>query len=40
MISLNNVSKAYGSFSAIQSVSLEINKGEIHGIIGQSGAGK
>ncbi|RPF50055.1 methionine ABC transporter ATP-binding protein [Aquisalibacillus elongatus] len=40
MITLNNVSKRFGSFEAIQSVSLSIKSGEIHGIIGASGAGK
>lgn len=39
MISLQNVTKRYGAFKAIQSISLNIN-GEIHGIIGSSGAGK
>lgn len=40
MIKLQNVSKRYGSFAAIQSVSLQIEPGEIHGVIGASGAGK
>ena len=40
MITLHNVSKRFGSFEAIQSVSLNIKAGEIHGIIGASGAGK
>lgn len=40
MITLQNVSKRFGSFKAIQSVSLNIKAGEIHGIIGASGAGK
>lgn len=40
MITLHNVSKRFGSFEAVQSVSLHIKPGEIHGIIGASGAGK
>ncbi|WP_085992255.1 methionine ABC transporter ATP-binding protein [Oceanobacillus senegalensis] len=40
MITLHNVSKRFGSFEAIQSVSLRIKSGEIHGVIGASGAGK
>lgn len=40
MITLHNVSKRFGSFEAIQSISLHIKSGEIHGIIGASGAGK
>lgn len=40
MITLNNVTKRYGTFKAIQSISLNIKAGEIHGIIGVSGAGK
>lgn len=40
MINLHNVSKRFGSFEAVQSISLRIKAGEIHGIIGASGAGK
>lgn len=40
MISLHNVSKRFGTFEAIRSVSLSIKPGEIYGIIGASGAGK
>ncbi|MCF3942651.1 methionine ABC transporter ATP-binding protein [Oceanobacillus alkalisoli] len=40
MITLHNVTKRYGTFKAIQSISLNIKAGEIHGIIGASGAGK
>jgi D-methionine transport system ATP-binding protein len=44
LISLNNITKIYntksGSLTAVNQVNLEIDKGEIFGIIGYSGAGK
>lgn len=44
MIELKNISKCYQegnkTFSALQSINLNIKKGEIFGIIGPSGAGK
>lgn len=39
-LSLNNISKKYDSAFAIESLSLEIEKGEIFGLLGQSGSGK
>ncbi|GAA0464025.1 methionine ABC transporter ATP-binding protein [Alkalibacillus silvisoli] len=40
MINLQNVSKRFGEYEAIKSVSVSVNHGEIYGIIGASGAGK
>lgn len=40
MISIENVSKAFGGVSALQEVSLEVPRGAIYGIVGASGAGK
>lgn len=40
MIKLHKVSKSYSGFQAIKSISTTIHAGEIHGIIGASGAGK
>ncbi|MER2171138.1 MAG: ATP-binding cassette domain-containing protein [Psychrobacillus psychrodurans] len=40
MIKLHKVSKSYSRFQAIKSISITVNAGEIHGIIGASGAGK
>ena len=44
LISIKNVTKTYRSkdtkVTAVENVSLEINKGEIFGVIGYSGAGK
>jgi ABC-2 type transport system ATP-binding protein len=39
-VSLQNVTKAYGSFHALENVSLQIKEGEIFGYIGPNGAGK
>ena len=39
-ISVKNVSKFYGEQAAIQSVSLEVKKGEVVGFLGPNGAGK
>lgn len=40
MLELNNVSKYFGKYAAVNSVSLTINKGSFVGVIGRSGAGK
>ena len=40
MIELNNVTKKYGDFIAIDNMSFKINKGEIVGFLGKNGAGK
>lgn len=40
MIQVIDVSKDFGSFKALDNVSIKINKGTIHGIIGENGAGK
>ncbi len=40
MIELKNVSKKYGDFKALDSVSFKIDKGQIVGFLGQNGAGK
>ncbi len=40
MIKIDNVTKKFGSFTAVNSVSLNIGKGEVFGFIGPNGAGK
>lgn len=40
MITLKNVTKSYGSFVAVNDVSLEIHPGEIFAFLGVNGAGK
>ena len=40
MIQLHNVTKRYGMFDALHQISINIEPGEVYGIIGASGAGK
>ncbi len=40
MLEVENVSKRYGSFLAVDGVSFRVKKGEIVGIVGPNGAGK
>ncbi len=40
MLKVNNVSKYYGSFLAVDNLSFEVKEGEIFGLLGENGAGK
>ncbi len=40
MIQVQNLSKRYGKFLAVDDVSLDVPRGEIHGFLGPNGAGK
>lgn len=39
-IQLNNISKSFGPVQANKNISLSVNVGTIHGIVGENGAGK
>ena len=40
LIQFKNVTKQYGKKAVLKDVNLEVNKGEIFGVIGMSGSGK
>ena len=40
MIEVKNITKKYGSFTAVDNISFEIEEGEIIGLLGPNGAGK
>ncbi|MFT4094241.1 MAG: ABC transporter ATP-binding protein [Niabella sp.] len=40
VIQLKGLTKAYGTFKAVDDLNLDINKGEIFGLLGPNGAGK
>ena len=40
MINITNVTKKYGSLTAVDNISLEIKDNEIFGFLGPNGAGK
>jgi ABC-2 type transport system ATP-binding protein len=40
MIAIENLVKQYGSFAAVNGVTLDVRPGEIHGFLGPNGAGK
>lgn len=40
MIQINNIEKSFGEIKVLKGISLNINEGEIYGLIGHSGAGK
>lgn len=40
MIDVENVSKSFEEFKALDDISLSVKKGTIHGLIGENGAGK
>ena len=40
MITLTNLSKRYGRFTAVNAINLEVSRGELFGFLGPNGAGK
>ena len=40
MLKVNNVTKYYGNFLAVDNLSFEVKEGEIFGLLGENGAGK
>ena len=40
VIKLENITKKYGSFVAVNDMNLEVKKGETIGLVGPNGAGK
>ncbi|MCX2749993.1 sugar ABC transporter ATP-binding protein [Arthrobacter sp. MI7-26] len=40
LLSAKNVSKTFGGRTVLRGVDLEINRGEVHGLLGQNGSGK
>src|SRR5690625_3961347 len=40
VIEVNNLTKTFGSFTALNGVNIEVNQGEVFGFIGPNGAGK
>ena len=40
VLKLENISRAFGHVSAVKSISLEIKRGEVIGLVGENGAGK
>ena len=40
LIRVKNITKQFGTFSAVKELSFEVEKGEIFGLLGENGAGK
>jgi len=40
IVSVDNLAKQYGSFTAVKNLSFSVNEGDVYGFLGQNGAGK
>ena len=40
LLEIDNISKAFGITKACKNITFTINKGELHGLIGENGSGK
>ena len=40
VIKLENLTKKFGNFTAVDSINLEVRRGETIGLVGPNGAGK
>ena len=40
ILDINNLCKNFGDFTAVNNISLHVNKGDIYGFLGPNGAGK
>ena len=40
IIQLKNIKKSYGHHDVLKGVNMEVNKGDIYGLVGKNGAGK
>ena len=40
LLNLKNISKSFGGVQALDDVSINVNKGEVHAVVGENGAGK